>query len=426
MKEKVMKVVRSPLTYALIICIVAQVIVNIKIDRYRILTDTSTYVEEYTQNILKGEVNAQRTPIYPYIVKLIQTIGGQDNMYSNIVYVQYALMFISIILFYLCLKELTNNKILQGVGTTIYGICPYIFVWNNMILTESIAISGIVLLIFLLLRYIKNNSIALVISINIVMFLLIMLRPAYIYLLPIIGIFILLQNKDRKSLIAGIISFFVVIALILGYCGLMKINHGKFGITAISNINRQIITINNGNFKRADNENIKEYIEYEISKLEGYDPTQIYNDLYKIFNKEDVDKFFNQALNNGSTINEIKSIVKRAIGISDEKIGITYVKNERDNSILDKIGYNTMPINFSHVYIILILAILYIVYNYKKGKKIDIQIYIFTTVILANLFTNLVAAPSEMQRLFATSIPCVIMLLICFINIVLNKMCKKT
>lgn len=367
---------------------------------------------------------------------MIQLIGGEESLYTNIVYVQYAMMFISIILFYLCIKEITDKKILQGLGTIIYGICPFIFTWNNLILTESFSISGLVLLVFILLKYLKNTKKSTIILANILLFLLIMLRPAFIYLLPMVILYIIFiyqRNKkivdleeeeiikNKTSFITGIISFGIVILLILGYCTLMKINHGDFTITTVSDINRQILTINNGNFRKASNENIKAYIEYQISQPQGYDPTQIYNDVYKIFNKEDVDQFFYEAVENESFIQDIKYIIKKAVGISDEKIGTTYMESGRKNTILDKIGFATLPINFMHVYLILCLAFIYFLYKYKKHKVIDIKMFMLSVIILANLFTNLIAAPGELQRLFASSLPIMIMIIIYLIEIFMKN-----
>ena len=54
MKEKVKKIIKSPLLYALIICIIVQVIINTQMETYKIVTDTPTYVENYTREYLKG------------------------------------------------------------------------------------------------------------------------------------------------------------------------------------------------------------------------------------------------------------------------------------------------------------------------------------------------------------------------------------
>lgn len=54
MKEKVKKIIKSPLLYALIICIIVQVIINTQMETYKIVTDTPTYVENYTREYFKG------------------------------------------------------------------------------------------------------------------------------------------------------------------------------------------------------------------------------------------------------------------------------------------------------------------------------------------------------------------------------------
>ena len=115
-------------------------------------------MEEYTKNIFKGQVDKARTPVYPYIIKLIKKIGGEENLCNNVVTFQKLLFIITLIVFYYCVQKTTNNKIISAILTIIFGTCPFIIFWNIMLLTESFALFETVLLFFVTIQYLKKSN----------------------------------------------------------------------------------------------------------------------------------------------------------------------------------------------------------------------------------------------------------------------------
>ena len=59
----------------------------------------------------------------------------------------------------------------------------------------------------------------------------------------------------------------------------------------------------------------------------------------------------------------------------------------------------------------IIISIVYLVWNFIKFKEIDWLISFFTLLISANIFTLIVGAPFESQRLFFSSIVPVLLLI---------------
>jgi len=120
--------------------------------------DTYSYVEGYQVNLLKGEVDALRTPVYPCFIRLIRKIGGAENVYQNVALFRKLLFIITIVLFYYCLKKITNCKLVICVLTILFGISPFLVFWNVMILTEALSVFEIVLLSLLTISYLKKPN----------------------------------------------------------------------------------------------------------------------------------------------------------------------------------------------------------------------------------------------------------------------------
>lgn len=158
MKQKIIEFAKQPIIYILIFCIGIQILIYKTIPDAVVMYDTTSYTTEYNGDIFKGEVDKARTPVYPYLIKIIGAIGGQENLYSNIVIFQKLLFVITIILFYACLKKVTKNRIIICVLTIIFGICPYIIFWNVLILTEALSLFEIVLLSLITLTYLNKPN----------------------------------------------------------------------------------------------------------------------------------------------------------------------------------------------------------------------------------------------------------------------------
>ena len=220
--KKIKEVLENPLLYIIVTSIIVQIFMYKTIDKYRIFADTPSYVEQYTENILKGKVNAIRTPVYPYFIKIIKKIGGSNHLYTNIVLIQKVLFIISIILFYFSLKKITKNKLIQILLALSYGICPVTIFWNTIILTEGITLIEITALLYLTVSYIKEHKMYQSVLIGVVNLLMVMTRPSNIYLPVLYFMFwiirLFVNKEERKQILGGLISTICCIIIILGYC----------------------------------------------------------------------------------------------------------------------------------------------------------------------------------------------------------------
>lgn len=161
-KDKIVNFLKQPIIYVLIFCIFVQLQIYKTVPDYVLTNDSTTYMQEFEGSIRNLQVDATRTPVYPYIIKVIEKIGGSENLYNNIVIFQKILFIFTIILFYYSIQKITKNKIISSVLSIIFGICPFLVLWNVTILTEAIALFEITLLSFITIKYLKspNNYLA--------------------------------------------------------------------------------------------------------------------------------------------------------------------------------------------------------------------------------------------------------------------------
>src|ERR1700761_2918819 len=62
-------------------------------------TDTTSYLN-YHANLIKGQTEALRTPVYPYFIKLISVFNTSGSLLNHIVFAQCVLSLLSVIIFY--------------------------------------------------------------------------------------------------------------------------------------------------------------------------------------------------------------------------------------------------------------------------------------------------------------------------------------
>lgn len=222
-----------------------------------------------------------------------------------------------------------------------------------------------------------------------------------------------MDKKEKKEVLIGIISCVISISVLLIYCGLMKIQHGEFSITAVSYINSTVTAVNSNLYKRATNQDMVNIVEEEVK--ESNDGTTAFlalNALKEKYSIDEIKDFAKDSLKYDTGY--ITYLMKKTINLGTSNIGTTeYVTNKEayQNINYTVIGNLIMPINFSFVYIMIIAGIIYLIWKLIKFKKIDWVVAFLTILIFANLFTLLVGAPFESQRLFFPSIIPVLLLI---------------
>ena len=428
-KERIITFLKEPILYLIIIMIVIQGVVYSNIPKVGHTGDSQGYIDSYDKgSILQGYINDSRPPVYTYFIKVIKKIGGEENFESNVVLVQKILFIISAILFYYTLKLLVKNKIIVSCLTLIFGISPSIFVWNTFIITEAIVGIEMVFLAFITVKYLKQPSTIMASFMGIVVLTMILTKPALIYLLPIYILFIILRfilnKEERKKLYFAVGSIVICCVCLIIYCLQMKNLYGVFGITAVSYKNSAISAIYSGAY--VDSENIQ--ISDEIKELIGENPTsakvyEVFDEIVAKHTYNEIKEFANSALKNSQKYKTF--LLNRFINIGTENIGTSYANGEKNDKEYiynyAYLGNLILPFTFGMMYIIILVSIIYLIWYLIKYKKINWICAFFTSTIFANIFTLIVGAPFEEQRLFFPSM-CLVIL---YIGVIIDKIKLK-
>lgn len=413
------KIFKNPLSYILAFSILFQNFIYSRFTSYSMSGDSLSYLAEYyKENIFLGQVNHNRTPIYPYFCKIIELFSNENNFYSNITFVQGTLFVISIIFFYLMLKKLFKSKPLYITLTLLYALNPFLYLWNTLILTEGITIFELVLLLYFTVSYIKEPKKSSAIGTSILLFIMVMTRPANIYLVACYLVFWLLNyfihKKDKVINIikTGLISLGVCILGILIYCTQMKFQHGTFGLTAVSDINTTISVVYSNTYKYGDNKKIIEDIDKIFINGDANSAWDVNDYLGEHYSLKEINSFMSSAKKNGM-LHYIKYHIKKVYTCGTYNLGIIYSQANLINEygIVSGIASNVYPLTFALVYLLLLGSFIFLIVNLIKRKEIEWIVAALFSIIAGNIILSLFCAPFEWQRLSLISIPCSMILI---------------
>jgi hypothetical protein len=200
-------------------------------------SDTDTYYAAW-DTICSGKIDAFRTPLYPVFIGLAKAVFG-DFAGKIVVWIIQSAIFLCSIKWMKFLSEyFISNRKIAFLVTAFYAIFPGPLVMNAAILTESLALTGMVGLLYLTVKLYERQQPKYMAWITLLLVALIMLRPAFSYL-PVIyaGLWIVAffshQFPKRICLLGGL-SVIVVISIVVGYTLQMKRTYGIMTLSGIS------------------------------------------------------------------------------------------------------------------------------------------------------------------------------------------------
>ncbi len=197
------------------------------------------------QNILshpsvKTIINPYRTPVYPVFIASIASITGHaseetgtkefGNTMQIIGIIQSVLAIISLAVLFLTLCNSNFSFAFSFVFCLLQMINPLLFVWERVILTESIAISLEILTVCVGIALLKRPTTGSFILITILCILEFLLRPAFV--LAPLGIFfiVLWHHKKARVTVVSIACCAICMLTPLVYSKIVEQNYGFFEI----------------------------------------------------------------------------------------------------------------------------------------------------------------------------------------------------
>lgn len=219
------------LSYSIFFWLVAIIILTL----YNLTPALNSFDTEYYilagQNLLDGKIDCLRTPVYPLLCQAFIKMFGPEGLPTAMTIFQSLIYLISLVSLQHIATYTIKNKAIRNITLFFYILCiaPG---WCNELLTESLSISGCVIMADLVLSFVYKPSIARNFALHLFLILLVFLRPTFIIffaILPVVWIFHRTQLKHKAiSLVLTLICMLCFGA----YCSAYKNVYGRLGSSA--------------------------------------------------------------------------------------------------------------------------------------------------------------------------------------------------
>lgn len=373
-----------------------------KLYSYTTFYDSTSYMD-YDFAGLLHLVLPGRTPIYSLVIRIFTLMVGTRLNVNFVVLFQILISFIAVIYFYKTMKLTVKNKYIVSAITVLYAITPAIMGYDNCILTESLALSGYVFFIYNIIKYIKQSKLINGIMAVTIAFILTFLRPTSLLLVGILFVFLIARfvfdRTNMKNDIKCFISSTISIILIVMYATIFYQTHQIFTISDPMLRQDFFICIDQGFYKASSD---KEFVS-EVSKMieeerqktgrEQYDKWKVIRPLMSKYGNVKIKNITSECKKNMH--NEyVKYVTDTAKGLCATSYDAYSTKLPNANSLLLNILINIFKIvNFSAVYLMIVIEFLITLYKWIKEKQIpwiDLGLFgfSFAIVVLSIIGTN--------------------------------------
>lgn len=203
-------------------------------------SDTPTYFEAW-DTLLSGQPHFFRTPLYPLLIGTVRAVVGVSLCPYVVWLIQAAIFLLSIDWFLALLKTTGLSRRGSMIFCAVYALLPGPLTFVCTTLTESLALSGTVLVLWLTIRALNRGSARDALLSALVVIALLALRPSFLYMPCILALFwivaLLIRRCPRQvgvAAILGIAASFVALGL---YCAGVKSTYGFFSPSGVSAVN---------------------------------------------------------------------------------------------------------------------------------------------------------------------------------------------
>lgn len=429
--------INSPLTVILLGILCFRLWYYSNFHSYTIWYDSATYTD-FTENLLLGEVNVFRTPVYPWFIKLMRLLCIADletaTAFNCIVIGQGVVSFIGVILMYLIGKKMFKNRFVTYTLTIVYGISPAVMSWDLNVLTESLSIFATVLSIYLIMCVIEHPTYLRAALLGLFVIVMIMLRPTFVYMFAIIGAFFLakliLSKQSRKQALCGIVALAISGALMLGYCGLNKRDNDCASVSSVgTTINQMYMLIENDIYKNSNYPEITAYIQtgLDVAGEINY-VTDIIEPMNEQFSNSELSAYVKDCISKYKGV-FMRYTANKFVQTLTSDVAIQYASIPEENEMFACVDNALMmllfPLNYAACYAIVAAAVLLAIYEFIKNRVVLWQPIGLAALIFTHMFVSVYASMAEYERLATMIIPSVYLLAFWFVDLLAANVKKS-
>ena len=367
--------------------------------------DSPTYVSAW-DNFVNGKIDMLRTPVYPCFLGVMKSLFGEQLFRIATIYLQHVIFLISVYYFYRIAQHFISNRRVVFIVSFCYATISLFTTWNNFILTESFAISGVVILVYTIICLRQTPSYISAILYTLILLMLIFLRPALVYMLPILIIaWISLWGKKHKVALLGISGTLIVIASLFVYMKAFEREYGLFASSRVGTINQLSIARQYGLL----DPNVITDTKLKTQVIESYrlygerldDLKDVYKDLGELYRVADI-KELDNAISNSFKNNPmawISACGGRLIKSLYSPLFCSYIKL---NIVRDIISLD-LKLKLLYIFVVVYVIVLFI--WIVRNHCIPWFSSLFCLACIGNIIVSIVGAQAEWSRLILPSMP---------------------
>jgi hypothetical protein len=381
--------------------------------------DTPGYIHAKV-NIFKGEIDAFRTPVYPWLLKAIAFLGPTRNFLHDVAIVQACISFASIFFFYKIALYALKTRTAVLAATLLYGISPTLVNFDMCLLTESLSISSMVFFAFLITDYVKGPSAGKAFFYTLFIFLLTMIRPAFIYLYLLMALFWVARmffSGDGKRLPSwGLLSLALCVTFLSGYKRLNKRVHGSDAISVVSNLNQLELVAAYGLYPNGGDSAITNIIRRDLKDTAQFFLAVLQQSVRNNnISPGRVDSYIRKSISAEPGV-FIQKTFSRFFTMQSEPVAAIYAQKADRNASLPNSLMQLDPFNFLCVSLLLLADLALSLLSYTRTRTINwIRSFLWATATTHYLVIFL-GARYDHQRLFVVAIPFLILISLYYID----------
>lgn len=359
---------------------------------------------------MRGEIDFLRTPLYPLICRFAAWLSA-PNAFTIIAIMQEAVFLCSIIAIYITISTLGISQRIALFITSAYALCPVLFLYSNLVLTESLAISFSAFFACAIANTLfGRHQLAAAVATPPLLFLMIMLRPFFVCFIPVAAIVLLyslyVNRHNIRHTIAITSSALTVTLALLGYCSWYYSTFGKFAFSCVYELNRCVYLDDKGLGmpKRGIS-----YYNYTLPPDINGDSITINlawrwkpSDNYR----KECEKVYEQ--------NKVRYIKNKVIDFHQTLYHVFFYAN-RHVPILYYFG-KLIVVNLAQICMFILLFIAIEALYVKQRSPLSIISGSMATICIATIFTSIWGAYTDYGRLMMPMMPCLFVMVAIFLS----------
>lgn len=376
--------------------------------------DTTSYLSA-ADHITNGKIDVFRTPIYPAIIAVARTLSCFEKWQVLLVLVQIIAFIGSAVLLQRTASILISNKKIVFWITAFYILWEGNFKYAFYIMTESLSATILICIIWLLFKdkslLIRktHSSIAAVLCLSLVL-----LRPFYVFLFPLIFIYLIViawKNKQavRKNALFGLFVFMGAAAIVGGYANMVKKQYGIQGLSIVTPINNYQVLRDTGIENYPSSNQKIDSLTCIFAELNPQPTIQEkFGEAWLLIEASSYGEFedYVNASLKSNPVECIKSVMYRAAfeAVSEPIIPLS---NEYPWYVIGRL----ISPNIGALLLLLIFTLCLCVIQTYRHKQLPLKTIMLILILLSTLGVAVLGAQGEWNRLIFPSTPVVLLIL---------------